>query len=187
MNICIDIDGTMTTRDYYIPYFNDFFKKDIVFEEVRDYDLKKVYEISELDIKRFYDSVGNKMHSSATIQPHASATILKWSRQHKVYIVTARLKENEFITLEWLKKHDLEEISLHSLGSPEKLEFSKSIGCDVFIEDHPQESVRIAETGIKVLLMDNPYNADVSHRNITRVKNWYEIDNLVQDFEHKKI
>lgn len=138
-------------------------------------------------MSRFYDLVGNNMHSSATIQPHASATILKWNKQHKVYIVTARLKENEFITLEWLKKHNLEDISLHSLGSPAKLEFSKSIGCDVFIEDHPQESVRIAETGIKVLLMDNPYNADVTHQNITRVKNWYEIDNLLEVFANGRI
>ncbi len=187
MNICIDIDGTMTTCDYYIPFFNDFFKKDIIFEEIKDYDLKKVYGISEVEMSRFYDLVGNNMHSSATIQPHASDTILKWNKQHKVYIVTARLKENEFITLEWLKKHNLEDISLHSLGSPAKLEFSKSIGCDVFIEDHPQESVRIAETGIKVLLMDNPYNADVTHQNITRVKNWYEIDNLLEVFANGRI
>lgn len=183
MNICIDIDGTMTTKDYYIPFFNRFFNKNISFEDMKVYDLSKVYGVSEGDIRKFYNLMGARMHASASIQPHVSETILKWRKRHKVSIVTARLKEQEPITVTWLEKYGLSQIDLHSLGKSEKLEFSKTLHCDLFIEDHPIESLRLAEEGIQVLLMDNPYNRQVIHSNINRVNDWYEIDSYVERLE----
>ena len=52
---------------------------------------------------------------------------------------------------------------------------AKELNCDVFIEDNPQNSLEIAESGIKVLLMDTNYNKTLSHKNIIRVQNWNDI------------
>lgn len=184
MNICVDIDGTMTTGDYYIPFFNRFFNKEVSFQDMKVYDLKQVYGVSQREITEFYNLMGNKMHASAIMQPHVVETISKWQKHHKVSIVTARLKEHEHVTLKWLEENGINQIDVHSLGKSEKLEFSKTLHCDLFIEDHPMESLRLAREGIRVLLMDNPYNTEVSHFNIDRVKNWYEIDSYVKNLEN---
>ncbi len=182
MNICVDIDGTMTTCDYYIPFLNKFFNKNVIFQNVLEYDLRKIYEVTDEQLHEFYEEKGNEMHASAIIQPHVKETIIKWLPKHHVDIVTARLKEKEYITVEWMKKHGLSEVPLHSLGSSKKLEISKELNCDVFIEDHPEESIRLAENGIFVLLMDNPYNKHLQHENMKRVFNWYEIEHIIEDW-----
>ncbi len=71
----------------------------------------------------------------------------------------------------------------------------KKLNVDVMIDDKPDVALYLAENGIKVLLVDNPYNQEVNHHNITRVKNWEaikkEIDQirlLKEDVsEYKKI
>lgn len=179
MNICIDIDGTMTVRDYYIPFFNQFFKKEISFSEMKEYDLKSVYGVSEEEIRNFYEKHGNTMHASAEIQENVVKSILKWQKYHDVSIVTARTKEMEKVTVNWLKEKGLEDVKLHLLGTSKKMEFAKGLQCDLFIEDHPHEIKRIAESGIRTLVMDNPYNKNIVHENIIRVNDWYEIEHIV--------
>ena len=75
MKICIDIDGTMTVRDYYIPFFNCFFHKNIKFTQMVEYDLQKVYGVSEEQIIDFYQKCGRTMHASAGIQENVVKTL----------------------------------------------------------------------------------------------------------------
>ena len=68
---------------------------------------------------------------------------------------------------------------LHLLGNSKKTEFAKLLKIDLFIEDHPEEIKRMANSGIRTLLMDNPYNQNITHKNIVRVNDWYEIEKIV--------
>lgn len=179
MNICIDIDGTMTIRDYYIPFFNCFFQKNIKFTQMVEYDLKKVYGVNEYQIMDFYQKYGHVMHASAGIQDNVVKTLMKWKQKHDISIVTARTSEMEEVTVNWLTQHGLGEVPLHLLGTSRKTEFAKSLNCDLFIEDHPEEIKRMANAGIQTLLMDNPYNQNIIHTNIIRVNDWYEIEKIV--------
>lgn len=70
-------------------------------------------------------------------------------------------------------------VPLHLLGTSKKTEFAKLLKCDLFIEDHPEEIKRMANSGIRTLLMDNPYNQNITHKNIVRVNDWYEIEKIV--------
>ena len=179
MNICIDIDGTMTVRDYYIPFFNCFFHKNIKFTQMVEYDLQKVYGVSEEQIIDFYQKCGHTMHPSAGIQENVVKTLLKWQKNHDVSIVTARTPEMKEVTVNWLDKKGLGKVPLHLLGTSKKTEFAKLLKCDLFIEDHPEEIKRMANSGIRTLLMDNPYNQNITHKNIVRVNDWYEIEKIV--------
>lgn len=45
----------------------------------------------------------------------------------------------------------------------------------VMIDDAPHHALKIAQSGVTVLLFDRPWNRDVKHPNIFRVHSWQEI------------
>lgn len=175
LNICIDIDGTMTDPYYFMPYFNKYFGKNLTEEECEHHRIDKLYGLSKDEIEIFYEKEGENMHRNATILPKVKQVIDNLKINHNLYIVTARRKEMEHITKEWLNKHDINDIKLYSLGSYYKVDKALELNCDVFLEDNPQNSIELANAGIKVLLMDTNYNKMVSHKNIIRVENWNDI------------
>lgn len=175
LNICIDIDGTMTDPYYFMPFFNKYFNKDLKEHHATTYRIDHLYQIGRDEMEMFYSKEGDNMHRNATILPKAKEVMEYLKDLHNLYIVTARSKEMESITIEWLKKHEIPDIILYSLGSYYKVEKAKELECDLFIEDNPQNSLEIAESGIKVLLMDTNYNKTISHSNIIRVQNWNDI------------
>ena len=69
---------------------------------------------------------------------------------------TSNLKENKFI---------------------EKSEVCKKIGAKIIIDDRYKTAIDCAQKGIKAIVLDMPWNRneDYSHENITHVKNWEEI------------
>lgn len=54
-------------------------------------------------------------------------------------------------------------------------------GMDVIIEDNRGHALECAKTGIKVFLFEKPWNKDVEHENIIKVKNWEDILNKIYE------
>jgi uncharacterized HAD superfamily protein len=54
-------------------------------------------------------------------------------------------------------------------------------GMDLVIEDNRGHALECAKSGIKVFLLEKPWNKDVEHVNIIKVKNWDEILNKVKE------
>ncbi len=175
LNICIDIDGTMTDPYYFMPYFNKYFNKNLSIKDCTTHRIDELYGLDVDGINIFYEKIGEDMHKNATILPNVKKVFDELSKCHNLHIVTARRKSMEEITEQWLKKHEIAKVSLHSLGSYYKVDKAKELKCDIFIEDNPQNSSELAQAGIKVLLMDTNYNKTLSHKNITRVQNWNDI------------
>ncbi len=48
-----------------------------------------------------------------------------------------------------------------------------------WIEDKPHNALAGLRYGLKVLLVDHPYNRDFNHPEITRVNNWKEIHQII--------
>ena len=42
-NIGIDIDGTLTFSGYFLPYLNEYFGRDIGYEELNKYDFRDIF------------------------------------------------------------------------------------------------------------------------------------------------
>lgn len=187
MNICIDIDGTLTDSNHFIPYFNEYFNKTITDEERSIYDLGELYNVSEAELREFYNSHGIKMQMEAKLLEHAKEVLESWKKNYNLNIITARKAENIRTTIQWLECHDLDWIPVYAIGTPNKLDTALSLGCDIFIEDHPKFSIVAADSGIKVILMNAIYNEDLEHENIFRVYNWSEVDDLVNKFAKKYI
>lgn len=183
LNICIDIDGTMTEPYYFMPYFNKYFGRDLRDEDCTQVRLDKLYEVSREEMMAFYEKEGERMHKNAPMLPMVRDVFEELGQSHRLYIVTARLKEMEYVTLEWLEHHQMPGVEVHSLGSHYKVERAKDLHCDIFIEDNPFISMELAESGIQVLLMDTNYNKETEHPNITRVQNWEDIRRYIKNME----
>ena len=61
------------------------------------------------------------------------------------------------------------------------IEKAKELNCNLFIEDNPSNAIQIAEAGINVILMDANYNKGTEHERITRVKDWKQIKELIEN------
>ena len=113
---------------------------------------------------------------------YAKDTVLDLAEKNNVYIITARDMGLYDKTRKWLDRKGLGSIELLCLGTPDKSPVAKELGVRYFLEDHPTASVQIADSGIKVCLMDAPYNKDTVHKNIERVYNWSQArDSLIRN------
>ncbi|GIN66401.1 hypothetical protein J41TS2_18220 [Bacillus sonorensis] len=47
LHLGIDIDGTVTAQDTFVPYLNEAFSLSITLEDIKEYDLTKLLNISD--------------------------------------------------------------------------------------------------------------------------------------------
>ena len=174
-NIGIDIDGTLTFSGYFLPYLNEYFGRDIGYEELNKYDFRDIYNVTDEEIMSFFRGEGKNLIFNADLLDGARDTVNELSQKHNVWIITARKPDMHEKTRKWLDENGLEKIELITLGTPDKLQKATELGCEIFIEDHPDASIVIAAAGIKLYLVDAPYNKISEHENITRVHDWEEI------------
>lgn len=90
----------------------------------------------------------------------------------------------------WLKKFDIPFSSIHYCseenGEKEKFLACKKLNVDVMIDDKPEIALYIASRGIPVIMVDAPYNLDVTHENIYHASDWKEVKSILQEMKEKK-
>jgi len=181
LNICVDIDGTITDAYYWLQYANKHFNKNLQPKDVTKYDIHEVFNISREDYQLFYEKYGRELHASAELRENAGAILSKLASQHKIYYVTARESIMEDVTKEWFNKNQLPSGELFMLGTHYKVDQAKKLNCNLFIEDRYENAIQLAASGIKVLLIDCNYNRQPLTKGITRVYCWQDIDTIVQE------
>lgn len=179
LNICIDIDGTITNPYHFIPYLNDMYNKKITEDECITHRLEELYEVELDDLLKSFHSEYIHAYSEASVVENAKQVIKELYESHNLYFVTARSEILENITKTWLKDNDLGDIDVHLLGSDYKVKKARELECNIFIEDNPTNAIQLAEEGLTVLLIENNYNKDVINDNIIRVKSWNDIKDFI--------
>lgn len=183
LNICVDIDGTITSPYHFIPYLNELYGKNITDEECNTCNWEDLFQI-EMDtmLKEFHEKC---MHSygEAAIVEGAKEVINELKEKHNIYFVTARSENLTNITRNWLNDSGFEDIEVYLLGSDNKVSKGKELNCDIFIEDNPWNAIQLANEGMKIVLMDTNYNKDVEHNDIFRVNNWSEIKKYIDTYK----
>jgi uncharacterized HAD superfamily protein len=184
INLCVDIDSTLTAPDYWVEYANKHFGTNYTYDDdtVENYFIDNSFDNKKFD--DFYHQYSTQMHSTARIRPCAKESIDKLKKYCNIYYVTAREKHIEPITIEWLKKNDVFSEVFH-LGSFHKNKKAQELKCDIFIEDNLETAKQLTEDNIKVLLIDTGFNRYENPEKIKRVYNWNEIYNYIVSF-HKK-
>ncbi|MGH4118173.1 hypothetical protein [Clostridium sp.] len=175
LNICIDIDGTITDAYFWLEAANKYFNKSVTVDQVTEYFIHKVMNIDILEYEEFYEKNKFNIHSKQELREDVKTALIKLSMLHNIYFVTARDKSLTMLTHSYLKKNELYYDELFVLGSHYKVEKAKELNCNIFIEDSYDNAMQLSKAGFKVLLMDTNYNRGQLNENIIRVYNWKEI------------
>ena len=180
LNLCIDIDGTVTEPYYWLERANRYFDRQLKPEDITAYEFYKMLDVEEDDYNEFYELYGKLLHRESKARFGASETIQSLYQQHNIHFVTARDGKLEETSIEWLERHQMPMDSIWHLGSYYKVDKARELKSDLFIEDHYNNAIQLAKAGFEVLLIDCTYNRGPLPENVTRVKNWFEIAKLVE-------
>lgn len=179
LNICIDIDGTITDAYYWLEYANEYFNKNITKKQVTEYYIDKVMGVDRTEYEEFYEKNKIKMHVNPKIRNNVKTVLEKLSLFHRIYFVTAREKELTLLTHLFLRKNGLPYDELFVLGNCNKVNTARELNCSLFIEDSYNNAIQLSNAGFKVLLIDTNYNRKTLNDNITRVYSWKEIFSII--------
>ncbi|MDD3364742.1 MAG: HAD hydrolase-like protein [Syntrophomonas sp.] len=189
MNIGVDIDNTITnTREIILDYVRKFDQENGLKTKVdlSQYSLEKSLMWDAKVIKRFLSTYLADIYASVRPKPHAIEVIKDLHQCHSIILITSRNQRDLSITestLEWLSRYQLRYDKLVMNNTENMHHFSKLASClendiDLMIEDHHDLSLELSEK-IPVLMFDYPYNTHLDVTNITRVKDWLEVKEII--------
>lgn len=186
LKIGIDVDNVIADTYYiFLQEFNKEFNTSILYAELVEFNYLERLGYDPAVIEKFWKKILNPGDLQMKIPPFQNShqIIKRWRIDgHKIHFVTARPTWIEYITKNWLAYYGLlyDNVSVYHFDEKQythDTKFKKTIvekeSIEVFIED----SREIAEIlDIPVFLLDQPWNQGKLPKNVTRVKNWDEIE-----------
>lgn len=184
LNICIDIDATLTEPYYWLDICNEYFNKNIKPYEITQYSIYKVMGVSREEYFDFYNKYKLKIHTEEKVRKDGKAIVNRISKYNNIFFVTAREKSLELFTEAYLTLNKVNFDGLYVLGSHHKVDKARELNCDIFIEDNPNNAIELSEASFKVLLMDTYYNGEIKENEfIKRVYNWNQIYDFIEEMK----
>ncbi|NEU30718.1 hypothetical protein GN156_07975 [bacterium LRH843] len=182
----LDIDGTITDPGTFIPYLNKSFKKVLTLDDIVEYDLTTVLNITDQQFWKWMGEYERIIYKEAEPAPHAEETLHEWNTHHDLIYITARRGHLTSITRNWFSSRSLPFDHIELVGKHDKIEAVREHNLDIFFEDKHDNAVSIAEEfNIPVILMDAPYNRLPAPKNVIRAKSWIEakqwVDNWIKE------
>lgn len=196
----VDADGVLTDMSKYnIEEGMKYFKKEPV--DPAAYHTRDIFGVSKT-AETIYGLRGalQKYCTKIPPRPQCQAVINKLNEEGiELHEITAR----KFTTFKnvigfyyrslfenWLKRNKLNFKSIQycseTFSPRDKLLGCRKLNVDVMIEDKPDVALHLAEKGVKVLLVDAPYNQGLEHENMMRVYTWDEIYTLIHQLKEDK-
>ncbi|RKL68705.1 hypothetical protein CR203_01235 [Salipaludibacillus neizhouensis] len=171
----IDIDGTITNPDTFLPYLNKHFEKQLTLDDIVEYELSGVLGLTKQQFLDWMKVHEPNIYKQAEMAEHAKDTLLDWKKYHELYFISARPKEVKTVTEEWFHRLTVPYDHIELLGQHDKLNAVKKHNVDIFFEDKHDNACNIAEEcHIPVILMNTPYNQLPVPSNVFRVADWKE-------------
>jgi len=186
LNICIDIDGTITDPYYWLSYANDYFQSNISESQVTSYSISKILNIEEQAYLEFYEQFKTKIHNEQKLRDDVKDILDKLHQLNNLYFVTARDKSLELLTVLYLLNHEIPFDEVIVLGDSNKVPTAINLNCNIFIEDSYDNAIQLSNNGFKVILMDTNYNRFPLNNNIIRAYSWKEILQIITEISKEK-
>lgn len=186
MKIGIDIDGTITTPFYWLDFYNEHLGTKMKPKDITTYDHHLSFGISLKSFNTFRNNHIETIHNLALPRNEAARYVNQLFFEYQdIHIITAREKELEPLTKAWLYKYKLNYLSLHHLGSTEKLGTAIQLGLNVIIEDRLETAMEMIKWQIPTILFNTPYNEGLEHPLLYRVNTWAEAYLAIKDISKK--
>lgn len=179
----IDIDGTVTSPESIIPFMNQKFNLNITLNDIKQYDLDVLVNISKEEFAKWFNEVEPMIYKESPIAHGAKEVLNRWKHEHELYFISARSSHLMDVTISWFQQHDLSYHHIELIGSHDKISTAKKYKVDIFFEDKHDNAVTIHEAcKIPVILFDTPYNRDPIPEGVIRVANWQEAEKWVNNW-----
>lgn len=195
MIIGVDADGVLTDMQLFnYTYGQLFFNKEIINPSA--YSVREIFEVSKFQ-EILYGLVYFKRYCTEWEPREGAAQIINNMKLsgNTICEITAR----KFVTNkgllgtksrkwfeDWCRRNNFsfDEIIYCSekYGPEEKYQACIEKKVDVMIDDRPEIVTCLASKGIKVMMMDAPYNQHVVGDNIIRAFGWDDIYQKISDF-----
>jgi len=176
VRIGIDLDGTIADNlKLLVDTLNEHCGKNLVGEEIRQYNLCKTYCISESEFIDLMAAKEEEIIVKSPVIPCADNYIQQLVNEGwQVHIITARHPRYRSVTEKWLQDKGIPYSGLHLLNSHHKLAICQELGVSLMVEDNVHNAYQLDEGGVKVILFDAPHNRFWPW-NGARCKTWREI------------
>ncbi|BCZ46672.1 nucleotidase [Clostridium gelidum] len=186
LNICIDIDGTITDPYYWLRYANNYFNSNISESQITSYDISKVLNVDRNDYLEFYEKYKFEIHTNQKLRDDVIDTLDILHKFNNLYFITARDKSLELLTYLYLLNHEIPFDEVFILGTHNKVPKAIDLNCDIFIEDSYDNAIDLSNSGFKVILLDTNYNRFPLNNNIIRAYSWNEILQIITEMSKEK-
>ncbi len=171
----LDIDGTVTCPETFIPYLNEHFNTNISLSDITQYELSPLLNVTKEEFWQWMSKHEPIIYANAKIAAYFQDAIKHWQDLHHFTYISARGNHLLEVTEDWFQKNKIPYNHIELLGQHDKLQAIKKHNIDIFFEDKHDNACDIAEEcNIPVILMDTPYNQDPIPSQVIRVNNWNE-------------
>lgn len=183
----IDIDGTVTSPAALLPFINDAFGMNLTLEDVTEYDLNPIVNVSKAEFANWYSHNEPQIYLESRIAQGAASVLNKWKKHYELCFISARNPHMLDVTKQWFRNNGLTFDHLELIGTHNKVEAAKRENVDIFFEDKHDNAVMLhEECHIPVLLFNTPYNQEPVPAGVIRVQNWREADYWVENWLKEK-
>ncbi len=128
-------------------------------------------DVSDLDpelIERIFDYFHERSIPTLPLVPGAPRVLQHLRKGYRIVLITARRPTARPQTLAWLEAHGVPFDELHH--AKDKPEVAEDLV--LAVDDHPDHVRDYLERGVRVFLMDQPWNRQFSAPGATRVSDW---------------
>ncbi|MGG0658627.1 hypothetical protein [Rummeliibacillus pycnus] len=177
----IDIDGTITTPEFLLPYINKAFNTNLILDDITTYDLTEALTVDKLDFFKWFKKEELTIYKNPPLQLNAQRILSNWYPNVTLNYITAREENSREVTDNWFKTNSLPYDTIDIVGPTDKVIAGKRHGVQLFMEDKHDNAVRLhEELDIPVLLFDAPYNRESIPNGVIRVNSWKEAEHWVK-------
>jgi len=147
-----------------------------------DHALAQLWGISYTEVGDVYTEFHRRDgHEKLRSFPEARPALNRLNQHHQLLIVTARDPDIADKTEDWLEQHFGDLFSaVHFTRFRSKAPICLRERLDVIIDDSPQQALYCAQAGVKVILLDKPWNQDADHPLITRAVGWDQAEAVIE-------
>jgi len=114
------------------------------------------------------------------LMPSVKVALRQLQHRYRIVIITARRPTSRPQTLAWLQAHQVPFEELYH--TEDKTQVPEDI--HLAVDDHPLHALAYCQLGVRVFLMDQPWNKEISHPLLTRITGW---DELLQVLDYGKM
>lgn len=194
--IYVDVDDVISrTTETYPDVIARQFGKDVSFEDLTGFDLKRCFKLTDNEFQHFFDLV-HQPDFLMGFEPVEGAvqTLQDWAETgHVIDIVTGRPTSTQEATLEWLAKYDVPFRGFIMVdkynrpGNDMSLAISNAelsmMTYDLAVEDSPDMALFLArDMDVPTALIHRPWNRNCAiHDNLVRCTTWSEVHPMVKE------